>query len=274
MERRDFLRTSGITAAGLAAAGLAAARLLPAQNRDRGAITGPTLGAATRKILIAGGNYGTAYIRYMAQLTGKPRPKICYLPTASADGLDAIVAFYRQCSTLEIEPHDQPAFIESLTQPKGWDEVLLSMDGIVVSGGNTLNQQAIWKAQGIDVVLREAWDRGIVLGGASAGSLCWFEEGTTDSRPKALSIVKCLGFLKGSHSPHYDAEPGRRPLYQKLIGSGEMKAGYACDNDAGIYFEENDVKRVVSTRAAAKVYYVSLVGGMVTERVLEPERIS
>ena len=120
------------------------------------------------------------------------------------------------------------------------------MDGIVCSGGNTLNQQAIWKAQGIDVVLSEAWDRGIVLGGASAGSLCWFEEGTTDSRPKELSIVKCLGFLKGSHSPHYDAEPGRRPLYQKLIGSGQMKPGYACDNDAGIYFEDNEVKRVVA----------------------------
>jgi peptidase E len=122
-------------------------------------------------------------------------------------------------------------------------------------------------------VLRQAWDRGIVLGGASAGSLCWFEEGTTDSRPKALSIVKCMGFLKGSHSPHYDAEAGRRPLYQKLIGSGEMKPGYACDNDAGIYFEDNEVKRVVSARAAAKVYYVSVDGGKVVEKTLQPESI-
>jgi peptidase E len=124
------------------------------------------------------------------------------------------------------------------------------------------------------VILKQAWDRGIVLGGASAGSLCWFEEGTTDSRPKELSIVKCLGFLKGSHSPHYDAEKNRRPLYQKLIASGEMKPGYACDNDAGIYFEDNEVKRVVSTRAEAKVYYVSLVGGKIVEKVFEPERIT
>jgi peptidase E len=167
----------------------------------------------------------------------------------------------------------QRSFIESLSQTLGWDEVLLSMDGIVCSGGNTLNQQAIWKAQGIDVVLKAAWDKGIVLGGASAGSLCWFEEGTTDSRPKALSIVKCLGFLPGSHSPHYDAEPGRRPLYQKLIGSGAMKPGYACDNDAGIYFEETAVKRVVSARDAAKVYHVSVVNGVVVEKTLEPERI-
>ena len=126
---------------------------------------------------------------------------------------------------------------------------------------------------GIDVVLKQAWDKGIVLGGASAGSLCWFEEGTTDSRPKELTTVQCLGFLKGSHSPHYDREPGRRPLYQKLILSGEMKPGYACDNDAGIYFEDNEVKRVVHTRPEAKVYYVSVVGGKIVEKLMEPETI-
>ena len=112
-----------------------------------------------------------------------------------------------------------------------------------------------------------------MLGGASAGSLCWFEEGTTDSRPKELSKVECLGFLKGSHSPHYDAEPGRRPLYQKLILSGQMKPGYACDNDAGIYFEDNAVKRVVSTKPTSKVYYVSVEGGKINEKVMEPEHI-
>ena len=168
----------------------------------------------------------------------------------------------------------QLSFIESLSQTQDWSEVLLSMDAIVCSGGNTLNQQAIWKAQGIDVVLREAWQRGIVLGGASAGSLCWFEEGTTDSRPKALSTVKCLGFIAGSHSPHYDAEPGRRPLYQSLIRSGAMKPGYACDNDAGIYFENEQVKRVVSARTGAGVYYVSMVNGALVEQSLETEFIN
>ena len=83
--------------------------------------------------------------------------------------------------------------------------------------------------------------------------------------------MTCLGFLKGSHCPHYDREPDRRPLYQKLIASGEMKPGYACDNDAGIYFEDNEVKRVVATRPSAKAYYVSAAGGRAIERVLEPE---
>src|SRR5215471_17405679 len=221
----------------------------------------------TRKILIAGGGFGTAFIRYMAQLTGKPRPRICYLPTAVGDQAAAIVNFYKNCATLDVTPLVQTTFIASTEQHESWDEVLLSMDAIVASGGNTLNQQAIWRAQGIDVVLRQAWERGIVLGGSSAGSLCWFEEGTTDSRPKELSIVQGLGFLQGSHCPHYDAEPARRPLYLRLIESGQMKPGYACDNDAGIYFEDNTVKRVVTARDGAKAYYVSVVAGKASEKV-------
>jgi dipeptidase E len=270
MKRREFLLSS---IAGV----VSALRLVPATARPVSVPGAPTglqpSPAATRKILIAGGNYGQGFVRYMATLTGKARPRLCYLPTASADRPDGIISWFRTCAALDVVPFVQESFIASSRQKQDWDEVLLSMDGVVASGGNTLNQQAIWKAQGIDVVLRQAWDRGIVLGGASAGSLCWFEEGTTDSRPKELTAVKCLGFLRGSHCPHYDREPERRPLYHKLIASGQMKPGYACDNDAGIYFEDNTVKRVVSTRAEAKVYYVSLVNGEVVEKVLEPERI-
>ena len=270
MNRRDFLASSIV---GASATALAGETSPSAHARGDGAAqAGPA--ATRRKILIAGGNFNTAFVRYMAQLTGKARPKLLYLPTASADSPSGIIAWYRSCAPLEVEASHQISFIASTQQAQSWDEVLLSVDGIVCSGGNTLNQQAIWKAQGIDLVLRQAWDRGIVLGGASAGSLCWFEEGTTDSRPKELTIVHGLGFIKGSHSPHYDAEKDRRPLYQKLIASGQLKPGYACDNNAGIYFEDNDVKRVVASRAGAKVYYVSVVNGKVTERVFEPEMIS
>jgi peptidase E len=265
MKRREFLVSSvlGSVAAGASQLSLDAAGA-PAQ----------TATATKRKILIAGGGFNEPFIRYMATLTGKPRPRLCYLPTASADSPSGIISWFKSCAGLNVEPHVQESFIASPRQTSSWEEVFLSMDGIVCSGGNTLNQQAIWKAQGIDVVLRQAWDRGIVLGGASAGSLCWFEEGTTDSRPKVLTKVECLGFLKGSHSPHYDREVDRRPLYQKLIGSGQMKPGYACDNDAGIYFEDNEVKRVVASRAGAKAYYVSVVDGKVVEKPMEPELIS
>ena len=270
MKRRDFLVSSALGSVAIGASHLSLSDISAAIDGTDQMRTP----AATRKILIAGGGFGEAFIRYMATLTGKKRPRLCFLPTASADRSDGIITWFRACATLDVTPFVQESFIASSRQSQSWEEVLLSMDGIVASGGNTLNQQAIWRAQGIDVVLKEAWDRGIVLGGASAGSLCWFEEGTSDSRPKELTTVKCLGFLKGSHSPHYDREKDRRPLYQKLIGSGQMKPGYACDNDAGIYFEDNEVRRVVSTRAEAKVYYVSVVDGQVVEKVLEPERIA
>ena len=276
MKRRDFITSSTLGAIGVGAGNLTWEDAIPpelfpeptpAPARRRSKL-------ATRKILIAGGGFREAFVRYLAQLTGKPRPRLCYLPTASADRPDGIISWFQSCANLNVSAFVQPSFISSYRQMQSWEEVLLSMDGIVASGGNTLNQQAIWKAQGIDAVLKEAWDRGIVLGGASAGSLCWFEEGTTDSRPKALTVVKCLGFIKGSHSPHYDGEAQRRPTYHRMIASGELKPGYACDNDAGLYFEDNEVKRVVATRAAAKCYYVSKVGNSVVEKVLEPESIA
>lgn len=266
MNRREFLISTAF-----GTVGAIAARPAAAAGGQGGA---PQAGATRRRILIAGGGFNTPFIRYLAELTGKPRPKLCYLPTASGDSPSGIISWFRNCAPLNVEPHVQESFIASTRQAKGWDEVFLAMDGIVVSGGNTLNQQAIWQAHGIDAILRQAWDRGIVLGGASAGSLCWFEEGTTDSRPKELTTVQCLGFLKGSHCPHYDREAARRPLYRKLIGSGAMKPGYACDNDAGIYFEDNRVARVVRSRADAKVYYVSVEGGEVVERELPAESIA
>ena len=263
MQRREFLAASAAGAVSLGTEGIPLPDLAGA----------PRPQAVARKILIAGGGFGPPFLRLMASLTGKERPRLCYLPTASADSESGILRWYRTCAVLDVTPFDQESFISSYSMERSWEEALLSMDGIVVSGGNTLNQQAIWKVQGIDQVLRQAWDRGIVLGGASAGSLCWFEEGTTDSRPKELTKVECLGFLKGSHSPHYDGEEQRRPTYHRLIASGELKPGYACDNDAGIYFEGEEPKRVVATREGAKAYHVYLVGGRVVEDVLEPELI-
>lgn len=262
MKRKDFLVSSTVAGIGLSAA----PGLLAGDDGARSQVT-------PRQILIAGGGFGAAFIRYMAELTGKDRPRLCYLPTASADRDSGIIRWFESCAPLDVHPHVQRSFISSYSMGESWSDALLSMDGIVVSGGNTLNQQAIWKVQGIDVVLREAWDRGIVLGGASAGSLCWFEEGTTDSRPQEVTKIECLGFLRGSHSPHYDAEEVRRPTYHRLIRSGELKPGYACDNDAGIHFVDNEVRRVVKTRESASVYHVSVEAGEIVETELPAEMI-
>lgn len=262
MKRRDFLTSSAVAGLGVGTSpGFLVADAVPSPRQT------------PRQILIAGGGFGTTFIRYLAELTGKDRPRLCYLPTASADSESGIIRWYQSCAPLDVVPLVQQSFISSYRMEQSWQDALLSMDGIVVSGGNTLNQQAIWKVQGIDEVLREAWDRGIVLGGASAGSLCWFEEGTTDSRPQEVTKIECLGFLRGSHSPHYDAEAVRRPTYHRLIRSGDLKPGYACDNDAGIYFVDNEVSRVVKTREEASVYYVALEAGQIVETELPAEMI-
>lgn len=254
MNRRTFIGTTGAAAIGAS---------LPAKAMA------PRAAEATRKIFIFGGGASPAFIAYVAGLTQKKKPRLCFLPTASADSPWAINQWYQQCAELEVTPFVQRMFISSYEQKKSFEDVLLNMDGIVVGGGNTLNMLAIWKAQGVDRILRSAWEKGIVLAGGSAGSLCWFEQGTTDSRPVAISKVDCLGFLKGSHCPHYDSEPTRRPLYHSYIKSGTLSNGYACDDFAGIYFEEAEPKQAVALRETSNSYFVHLENGEVKERKLE-----
>ncbi len=260
MERRDFLAKSAMGTIGLGLGSLSNA--YAADNEPVNNI---------RKIVAFGGGSNASMIKYVASLTGKERPRICYLPTAAADSPYSIINWYKKVAELNIIPLVQEMFISSYSQKETFAEILLSMDAIVVSGGNTLNMMAIWKAQGIDKILYDAWNKGIVLSGGSAGSLCWFEEGTTDSRPKVLSKIECLGFLKGSHSPHYDAEKERRPAYHKLIGEGSLKPGYAIDNSVAIYFENNEVKNIISTRKGSAAYYVESINGKIIEKTLKPD---
>ena len=133
---------------------------------------------------------------------------------------------------------------------------------------------AVWRVHGMDLALREAWEAGVVLCGGSAGSLCWFECGTTDSFDvnELAPLNDGLGFLPGSHCPHYDGEEQRQPLYHRLISEG-FPAGYAIDNDAAIHFVGTEVSDVVSSRAGATAYRVELSEGQVVETPLEPRLI-
>lgn len=209
------------------------------------------------------------FMKEIIALTGKERPKICFLPTASGDSERNIIRWYDLVHDLPVEPYIQRVWISSYNQKVSFEEHLLGMDAIVVGGGNTLNMIAIWKAQGIDTVLQKALKKGIVLAGGSAGSLCWFDNGTTDSRPKELSVVKGLGFLPYSHCPHYDSEEFRRPLYHKNIDNGIFKPGYAMDNHAGIIFKNGKPFKVVSIDEDHNCYYVYEKNGEVVEEKLE-----
>jgi len=213
------------------------------------------------------------FIKYVASLTHKTNPKICLIPTASADNPYAIVAWYASCVDLPIRPFVMRTFLSASPSQQTFEEFILSMDAIIVGGGNTLNMLGIWKAQGIDTVLKKAYNNGIVLSGGSAGSLCWFTGGYSDSRPKEMSIIEGLGFLNFSHSPHYNSQPERRPLYQQGILSGKLKPGYACDDLAGLLFINGALKKSISQNAQNNNYFVSVVDGKIVEKALTSEII-
>lgn len=232
-----------------------------------------THGTATRTIFAYGGGFTKQFMSYVITLTKKDNPKICFLPTATGDNANTINQWYTACEGLPMRPYVQRAFVASYTDSKSFEDNLLSMDAIIVGGGNTLNMMAIWKAQGIDTVLRKAYNKGIILGGGSAGSLCWFQGGTTDSRPKDLSIVKCLGFIQTSHCPHYHSEPLRKPLYFDNILQGRLSPGYAIDDKAGIVFENEQYVRTVAIDDKSNAYYVSVVNGQIDEKLLPVTQI-
>jgi dipeptidase E len=115
------------------------------------------------------------------------------------------------------------------------------------------------------LILRKAWESGSILAGLSAGSICWFEGGTTDSYGDGLETIKGLGFIQGSHSPHYDGEERRRPLYHSFIEKGALKAGYAADDGAALHFIDGELSKVVSSRKQASAYLVEKKEGAIQE---------
>jgi peptidase E len=228
------------------------------------------------KIILASGalsNDNKIFVRYVAGLTKKPNPKICYIPTASADDPKDMVTWFTTCEDLPVRPYIMETFLSSSPEQMTFGETIMSMDAIIVGGGNTLNMIAIWKAQGIDTMLRKAYNKGIVLAGGSAGALCWFIGGYSDSRPKQLSIVNGLGFLNFSFCPHYHSEPARKPLYFQALLEGRLKDGYACDDMTALLFVNGVLKKSVSFNKEDNNYFISLENGKVKEELLPAEFI-
>ncbi len=183
---------------------------------------------------------------------GRDRPRVCFLATASGDS-DAYLAQFYTAFARRAEATHLSLFIR--TEPDV-ERFLLEQDAIYVGGGNTANMLAIWRIHGVDRALRRAWEAGIVLTGLSAGSICWFESGATDSFGALAALTGGLGFLPGSHSPHYDGEAERRPIYHDLIARGLLPDGYAADDGAALVFRGTELAEVVASRPAARAYRV------------------
>jgi len=189
--------------------------------------------------------------KLVIELTGKPVPKVCFLPTASGDPRDQVTRFYERFGDWPCEPTTLSLF------HLGRDRVdpvehLLAQDALYVGGGSMRNMLAIWREHGIDEVMREAWARGIVLAGLSAGAMCWFEGGVSMSRG-APEEVQGLGLLAGSLSVHLDGEGARLPVYRAAVADGELPPGCAADDGAALLYVGTRLFECVASTPGARV---------------------
>jgi len=227
-----------------------------------------------RQLIVQGGGgflmeKGSALDRHFLAATGKARPRICYVGTAGGDAESMRYKFYEAMAGLDCR-----ATHLSLIQPPTADlaSFVLEQDAIYVGGGNTRTLLAVWRDWQLDAALRAAYERGVVVGGISAGMICWFEFGITDSVPGALSPLRGLGWLPGSACPHYDGEAARRPAYQRFVADGSVPAGYAADDGAALHFVDEALVEVVAARPAARAYRVTREDGAAIETAL-PARV-
>jgi peptidase E len=189
------------------------------------------------------------------RLTSKREPRLCVLNTAAGDDPRWTLGMYDRFA-------GQPARISHLSlfpmpNVRDPEDLLLSADVIFVGGGSVANMVAVWRVHGLDVIMRKAWQAGIVLAGSSAGGICWFEGGTTDSFGRELrAFTEGLGLLPGSFCPHYNSESRRRPLYHQLIEDGILPGGIACDDGAAAHFIDDTLTEVIADRPTSVAYRV------------------
>jgi peptidase E len=193
---------------------------------------------------------------HLLSLAGGARPRVCFVPTPAGDSDRAVAAFFEAFSPRDCEP----SCLRLFGVPESPVEQLAGQDVIYVSGGNTANALAVWRLHGVDRALLEAWERGAVLGGVSAGANCWFECCVTDSFGPGLDpLHDGLGILPGSFCPHYDGEALRRPTFARLVAGG-FPSGFAADDCAALHFVGTELREVVASRAGARAYRVEPTG--------------
>lgn len=199
---------------------------------------------------------------YVLGLTGAKRPKVCFLPSASGDADHYIVRFYRAFGADRCEPSHISLFRRE-QGPADLRAHLLSQDLVYVGGGSVISMLGAWRAHGLDRVLREAWERGVVLCGLSAGSLCWFAEAVTGFHGEPRR-VEGIGLLPFSNCVHYERDSARRRAYQDFLRVG-MRGGYAAEDGAALHFVGTELSRVVASRPTARGYRLDAVGPRVVE---------
>jgi len=203
---------------------------------------------------------------YVLDQCGKDIPHICFLPTASGDSMELIDLFYEFAFSRPMVPSHLELTRQAYPNLR---QHLLAQDVIYVGGGHTTFMLNAWYRIGLDALLRQAWEEGVVLAGVSSGSACWFEQGFTDSNPEMLSAERCLGLLEGSHCAHY-SNPERRPAFTHAMEHGDVMDGLGIDNFAAVHYMDRTLHRAVSSRQGYSAWQLSLkANGQVIETEID-----
>ncbi len=218
-------------------------------------------------VAIGGGGFGRdpgegIIEEYILKQTKKKNPNICFIPTATGDNEAYKVNYYATFSKLKCNP----SHLDFFKRTPDLKRLISNQDAIFVGGGNTKSMLAVWREWGLDKILKKGYKDGIVMSGVSAGAICWFQNGITDSWSSNLKIMPCMNIIKGTCCPHYDEEPERRPTVKKMIMSKKVKKIFAVDGGAALHIKNENIFKSVSFREHKNSYEVSLMRGKLAER--------
>jgi len=218
-------------------------------------------------IAIGGGGFGAnpgqgIIENYILKQTKKKNPRICFIPTATGDNEAYKVSFYSTFTNLNC----YPSHLDFFKRTPDLNELILNQDAIFVGGGNTKSMLAVWKEWGLDKILKKAYLNGTVMSGVSAGAICWFQNGITDSWASNLKMMPCLNFVKGTCCPHYDEEPERKPAVKKLLLKNKIKNVYAVDGGAALHIKDEKIFKSVIFKKNKSSYLVDIKKKNINEK--------
>ncbi len=221
-------------------------------------------------IAIGGGGFGRnpgegIIERYILEQTKKRIPKICFIPTATGDNESYKVSFYETFTKLKCQPYHLDFFKRTPDLRK----LILNQDAIFVGGGNTKSMLAVWREWKLDKILREAYESGIVMSGVSAGAICWFEKGITDSWSEDLKVMECLGFVEGNCCPHYDEEPKRKPAVKKFLDEKKLTAVISIEGGSALHMKNGKIFKSLSFYKNKESYIVEKKGNKLIEKKIK-----
>ena len=217
-------------------------------------------------IAIGGGGFGRnpgdgVIEQYILDQTGKEKPNICFIPTATGDNEAYKVNYYSTFSKLDCIP----IHLDFFKRTPDLEQLIPQQDAIFVGGGNTKSMLAVWKDWNLDKLLKDAYEKGVVMSGVSAGANCWFERAVVDSWEEDLRVIDCMGFVKGNCCPHYDEEPQRRPAVKKFLEDGIVDSCYSIEGNCALHIKNDDEYLSVDFGKEKNAYIVSMDGDKVKE---------